>query len=224
MTQDHDEQAGRRPPESRWPVVLTLLAWTAVLFAMPERLRLLPHWLVYLAAAAVVGPLVAVAARPTSAVLKRIERATILAFVVFAVVVDLMVLSMLISDIISNAQAVSGIQLLASSVAVWIGNVVTFSVFYWQLDRGGPARRERPDAGRPDWIFAQDQVEKALVGADWRPQFIDYLFLGFSTATAFSTTETLPLTSRAKLAMMAESAISLLIMVVVAARAINVLA
>jgi hypothetical protein len=217
-------QQPRPGPESRWPVLLTMLAWMAVLLVMPERLRLLPHWIVYLAAVAVLAPLVAVAIRPTSAAFKQAERAITLAFVAFAALADVTVLRMLVGDILRDVKAVSGIQLLASSVAVWIGNVVTFSVLYWQMDRGGPIGREAAAPRRPDWVFAEEQVEKDLVGPHWRPEFIDYLFLGFSTATAFSTTDTLPLTRRAKLAMMAQSAISLLIMVVVAARAINVLA
>jgi hypothetical protein len=217
-------QQQRLGPESRWPVLVTMLAWMAVLLVMPERLRLLPHWAVYLAAIAVLAPLLAVAIRPTNAAFKQAERGVTLVFVVFAATADLTVLRMLIGDILRNVQAVSGIQLLASSVAVWIGNVVTFSVLYWQMDRGGPIGRESAAPGRPDWVFAEEQVGEDSVGPHWRPEFIDYLFLGFSTATAFSTTDTLPLTRRAKLAMMAESAVSLLIMVVVAARAINVLA
>jgi hypothetical protein len=201
-----------------------MFAWMVVLFAMPARLRLLPHWVVYLAAAAVLAPLLAVAIRPASPVLKQAERVVTLAFVAFAAIANLTVLRMLIDGILHNAQAVSGIQLLASSVAVWIGNVVTFSVLYWQMDRGGPTGRERAAPVRSDWVFAQEQLEGDSVGPQWKPEFVDYLFLGFSTATAFSTTDTLPITRRAKLAMMAESAISLLIMVVVAARAINVLA
>ncbi len=76
---------------------------------------------------------------------------------------------------------------------------------------------------RPDWIFPADEAEADNVRSGWRPQFIDYLFLGFSTATAFSTTDALPLTGRAKFAMMTESTISLVTLVVVAARAINAL-
>jgi hypothetical protein len=229
MTQaDHEHPTAareRRPgPESRWPVLLTLLAWMAVLLAMPARLRLLPHWAVYLAAATVVTPMLAVAIRPASPVIRQAERVITLIFVAFATIVHMTILRMVIEDILHNAQDVSGIQMLASSVAVWIGNVVTFSVLYWQMDRGGPTGRDGAAPGRPDWVFASGQLEGNAVGPHWRPEFADYLFLGFSTATAFSAADTLPLTRRAKLAMMAESATALLIMVVVAARAISVLA
>lgn len=209
--------------EPRWPVVLTLLALLVLLITMPARLRLLPEWVLYVAGAVVVGPLVAVAMRPDSPAWRQVERSTTLGFVAFAGIGDLMVLRTLIVDILRHAQEVTGLQLLASSVAIWLANVVTFSLLYWQLDRGGPTGRESAAAGRPDWVFPQDQLGDEFVRPGWRPEFVDYLFLGFSTATAFSTTDAPPVTSRAKLGMMAESAISLLTLVVVAARAINLL-
>jgi hypothetical protein len=122
-----------------------------------------------------------------------------------------------------RSQAVDGLHLLSSSIAVWATNVLMFSLLFWQLDRGGPALRASATPNRPDWIFPTDDAEPDAAPPDWRPGFIDYLFLGFSTATAFSTTDALPLTGRAKLAMMTESSISLVTLVVVAARAINIL-
>jgi len=209
--------------EPRWPVAVTLLALLTLLSTMPERIRLLPEWVLYLTAAIVLCPLVAVALRPDSLAWRQAERVTTLAFVVFAWIGDLAVLRTLLLDILRNTQAVSGLQLLASSVAIWIANAVTFSLLYWQMDRGGPTRRDHEAALRPDWLFPQEQLDEAFVRRGWRPMFVDYLYLSFSTATAFSTTDAPPLTPRAKLAMMAESAISLLTLVVVAARAINVL-
>lgn len=209
--------------EPRWPVAVTLLALLVLLVTMPARLRLLPEWVLVVAGAVVVAPLVAVALRPDSPTWRQLERTTTLAFVVFAAIGDLMVLRTLLLDILRNSQAVTGLQLLASSVAIWLANIVTFSLLFWQMDRGGPTGREGPAPPRPDWLFPQQQLDQEFVRGGWRPEFVDYLYLGFSTATAFSTTDAPPLTGRAKLAMMAESAISLLTLVVVAARAINVL-
>ena len=95
-------------------------------------------------------------------------------------------------------------------------------MLYWQLDRGGPGARENREQVRPDWQFPQTGCPDNAP-ADWRPAFVDYLFLGYSTATAFSPTDALPLSSRAKLLMMLESTISLVTIVVVASRAINIL-
>jgi uncharacterized membrane protein len=97
-------------------------------------------------------------------------------------------------------------------------NVLTFSLLYWQIDRGGPASLAKK---RRDWLFPQEVAEDVV--PKWRATFVDYLYLGYSTATAFSSTDVSPMTSRAKLLMMLESAISLVTTVAVAARAINIL-
>ena len=101
--------------------------------------------------------------------------------------------------------------------------MLAFSLLYWQVDRGGPEARANNVSTKPDWLFAQAGAP-ADVPPDWRPTFAVYLFLGFTTATAFSPTDALPLTSRAKVLMMTESTISLATIVVVASRAINILA
>ena len=116
----------------------------------------------------------------------------------------------------------TGIQLLASSVAAWALNVLLFSLAYWRLDRGGPEARANHANTRPDWLFPQQSVPE-YVPPDWYPTFVDYLFLAFDTATAFSPTDALPLTSRAKVLMMLQSTISLVTVIAVAARAINIL-
>ena len=105
---------------------------------------------------------------------------------------------------------------------MWVTNVLVFSLLYWQIDRGGPEARANDAGTRPDWLFPQAGAPEDAP-PDWRPTFVDYLFLGFSTATAFSPTDALPLTSRAKMLMMLESTISLATIVVVASRAINIL-
>src|SRR5262245_16273861 len=112
--------------------------------------------------------------------------------------------------------------LLSSSVAIWVANVLTFSMLYWQIDRGGPSARASQGRVKPDWLFPQAAAPED-VPPDWRPLFLDYLFLGYTTAMAFSPTDALPLTHRAKLLMMLESTISLLTLVIVVSRAINVL-
>jgi hypothetical protein len=164
----------------------------------------------------------AAALRPHDATWLRIERGVTLAFVAVAGAGNLAILRELIFDMIQRSQVVGGLPLLSSSIAVWSTNLLMFSLLYWQLDRGGPGLRATAAPERPDWIFPADQAPDDAP-AGWRPQLTDYLFLAFSTATAFSTTDALPLSGRAKVAMMTESSISLVTLVVVAARAINVL-
>ncbi len=111
--------------------------------------------------------------------------------------------------------------LLSSAVTIWVMNVLAFSLLYWQIDRGGPYGRARKLSVRPDWVFPQPEPQD--LPPDWRPLFLDYLYLGYNTATAFSPTDALPLTHRAKMMMVMESTISLLTSVIVLSRAINVL-
>jgi hypothetical protein len=212
-----------RTAESRWPVVLTVVLYVVMLTAMPSRVRLMPAWCVDVIGGLALLPLCAVALRPRIALLKRIERIAVLGFAGGAAAGNLVLLHVLIGDILRGARVVTALELLSSSIAIWVSNVVLFGLIYWQIDRGGPARRESAQTTDPDWLFPRDQAAEAFREPGWRPLFIDYLFLGFSTATAFSAADAQPLTARAKLVMMTESSISLLTLVVVAARAINVL-
>jgi hypothetical protein len=216
-------EVGPSRAEQRWPVALSIVAVLALLIFLPDRVRLLPPWPLYCIGPIVLTPMAGAAMRPQSAGWQRIERGATFAFVVIAGAANLATLRSLVVGMIQRSQTVDGLHLLSSSVAVWATNVLMFSLLYWQLDRGGPALRVSAAPERPDWIFPAEQAPEGDVRSGWRPEFVDYLFLGFSTATAFSTTDALPLTGRAKLAMMIESTVSLVTLVVVAARAINVL-
>jgi hypothetical protein len=110
--------------------------------------------------------------------------------------------------------------LLASGGAIWLINVIAFSLWYWDLDRGGAAARARGADGKTAFIFPE-MANLQYVGADWYPKFVDYLHLSFTTATAFSPTDVSAIRSWAKLMMMTEEAISLLVALLVVARAVN---
>jgi hypothetical protein len=152
----------------------------------------------------------------------RVERLVLFVFFTVNGLLMLGSLGYLVREIVYHSNEIDGLQLLTSSIGVWVSNVFIFSLFYWRLDRGGPENRVHHTKKRPDWLFPQDGLPEEEY-ADWEPTFVDYLFLSFTTATAFSPTDTLPLTVRAKLVMMFESAISLMTLVVVGARAINIL-
>lgn len=150
----------------------------------------------------------------------RVERTNTLLFCTIAEGTTVAALARLLGAIMQGSREIGGNQLLTSSVAVWVMNVLTFSLLYWQIDRGGPASLAKHP--RRDWLFPQQSAGKAAP-ADWRATFVDYLYLAYSTATAFSSTDVLPLTPRAKMLMMVESAISLVTTVAIASRAINIL-
>jgi len=134
---------------------------------------------------------------------------------------------LLIGDLVNPALPLNGLQLIASAGAIWATNVIVFALWYWELDRGGPDARAAAHDGSsevtyPDFQFPQME-NPTLAPADWRPQFFDYFYTSFTNGTAFSPTDTMPLSHWAKLLMMAQSGVSLLIVVLVTARAVNVL-
>ena len=105
--------------------------------------------------------------------------------------------------------------------AVYITKIIVFALWYWAFDRGGPRGRAHPTGTPPDFLFPQMTVPELFPG--WRAEFGDYLYVAFTNATAFSPTDTLPLARWAKLAMMLESAVSLVTVALVVSRAINIL-
>ncbi|MFI9506139.1 hypothetical protein [Nocardia sp. NPDC052566] len=113
-------------------------------------------------------------------------------------------------------------RLLGSGGAVWLTNVGVFALWYWEFDRGGPAARANARKPLPDFLFVQMQNPE-LAPREWEPEFVDYLYLSFTNATAFSPTDVMPMSRWAKAAMMLQSAVSLILVVLVIARAINVL-
>jgi hypothetical protein len=109
-------------------------------------------------------------------------------------------------------------NLLRGAALLWLFNILVFALWYWEIDGGGPWRRHRAGHLAVDLLFPQ-QVN----GKRWAPDFLDYLFVAFTSATAFSPTDTFPLTKKAKMLMMAEAIISLTVIAIIAARAVNIL-
>ena len=129
----------------------------------------------------------------------------------------------LVAGIISDAKFSNDANiLLASGGAIWLTNVIAFGLWYWDLDRSGAAARARGPGRQPAFVFPE-MTNARYVGADWYPKFIDYLHLSFTAATAFSPTDVSAIRSWAKLMMMAEEAISLVVAILVVSRAVNIL-
>ncbi len=115
-----------------------------------------------------------------------------------------------------------GRELIISAVNIFLTNIIAFGLLYWELDSGGPGARHGSAPGMPDFLFPQ-MNSKELAHPEWIPTFIDYLYVSATNATAFSPTDTLPLTHRAKLLMLAQSIVSLITVALVTARAVNIL-
>jgi hypothetical protein len=115
-----------------------------------------------------------------------------------------------------------GHELILASIDIWFTNVITFGLWFWEFDRGGPGARTAPHPDPPEFLFPQMQTPH-LAPRGWRPVFFDYLYVSLTNATAFSPTDTMPLSIRAKALMGAQALISLLTVILVAARAVNIL-
>jgi uncharacterized membrane protein len=151
----------------------------------------------------------------------RLLRWLALALTALVSLVNLASLTLLIRELLEGHGG-GGPGLLLDAAAIWLTNMIAFALWFWNLDRASPAASSIGREGPPDFLFAA-MLTDARRGPDWRPGFVDYLYLAFTNATALSPADTLPLTGRAKLLMMLEACVSLLTIVVVAARAVNIL-
>ena len=127
-----------------------------------------------------------------------------------------------------NKHISNGRALILSGVAIWLTNVLIFALWYWQIDRGGPANRARrldPQTaeGRPDFVFSQMDSGRRYSPDDWIPQFVDYLALAVTTATAFSAADTVPISRQAKALMSTQALISLVTLGLIISRAVGIL-
>ncbi len=130
--------------------------------------------------------------------------------------------AILITDLVrGGAVTESASSLLASGALIWLGNALVFGLLYWQLDSGGPLARHREERPYPDFAFSQ-QLSPEISPPGWRPQYADYMILGITTSTAFSATDVMPMVPWAKLMMSLQSLISLTVIGLVIARAVNI--
>ena len=201
--------------EPRWPALVALLAVGGLYLALPNNLAIGPPWLLIALVAVLLVPTVVSHRRGHH----RANR--VLGLGVAWVVTVFMVLSLALLVQALPQHAESPIGLLESATALWLTNVFVFALWYWHLDAGGPHRRDQR-VGHADGAFLFPQM--TLDGAsDWSPGFVDYLFLAFNTSTALSPTDTAVLSRWAKGLMMVQAAISLAIIVLLAAYAVNIL-
>ena len=208
--------------ESRWPMAVAVLAVIVLTLLLPKSLIVRPRWGVpvlecVLLAVVIIGDPGKIDRRD-----RRVRTLSVL-LISILVAMTLWCTFLLIAQLIRGGPATaSGGLLLAAGGIVYLSNCIAFGLLYWELDSGGPAERAHGLPDHPDFAFPQ-QLNPELAPADWRPRFIDYLYLGFTSATAFSPADVLPLRTWNKLAMMAQSAISIALLGLVIARAVNVL-
>ena len=207
--------------EQRWPGAVAILCMIVLQVLLPERLSLGHRWLMPAFELPIIGLLAA--ARPGEmerrSVLLRRTGLTLIAVVSLA---NGWAVGRLVVDIATGAGVGNAAQLLITGADVWLINVLTFAVWYWELDRGGPLERALGTQEHPDFLFPQ-MTTPDMASKDWEPRFLDYFYVAFTNATAFSPTDTLPLSRGAKAGMLLQSAISLVTAALVVAKAVNAL-
>jgi hypothetical protein len=211
-------EATRREP--RWPAALALLAVGGLNAALPESLSPGPRWLLLL----VVAPLLAGASVAHHRGWDQLNR--LLGHLATALVTLAMGASLFLLVRALPSHAEDSVHLLRSAAMLWVTNVLVFASWYWRLDAGGPHRRARRAAHLSGaFLFPQMSMGRELRASGghegWSPGFVDYLFLAFNTSTALSPTDTAVVSPWAKLAMMVQSLISLAVVALLAARAVN---
>ena len=208
-------------PESRLPVLMALIVAIGLQLAIPKSYAVVPRW--PLIAMEILLLVVLVGLNPL-----RLKRQTVFgtwaSFVLLTAITVDNVLSALVLDIriLSGEVSNDAAFLLGSGAAIYVTTVIVFGIWYWELDRGGPFARRRGSRPYPDFMFPQ-MTERELAPPNWRPEFFDYLYVSITNVVAFSPTDTMPLTRRAKAMMTVQAVISVTTLALVIARAVNVL-
>ena len=204
--------------ERRWPMALAVLAAVGLNVGTPHAGRLPGWWIVPVLELVLLVILVVVDPGRIDDLSGRARPIT-LALITIMTVGTVASLSLLMYDIFHGFD-LSADNLLGRGGAIWLTNVIAFSLWFWELDRGGPAQRAAGSAIPLSFAFPENAMPE-FAADGWTPKYPDYLYLSFTNATAFSPTDTLPVKTWAKMAMMLESVVSLFTAILVVARAIN---
>ena len=221
-----------RPGEVRLPATVATVIGIALYATLPNQLLGAARFFVAGLLIVLLIPLVAANPKRMTRDDRRL-RILSMVFVVLVLLANTAAFVTLVHALVTG-KAESGTTLLLAALQVWLANIIGFGLLYWQLDRGGPVVRSTKDRGElpaADWRFSQDEDDDAsdevARGAskrsDWRPRFVDYLYMSTTNSTAFSPTDTMPLSPRAKLLMGTQSIEALLVSVLVIARGVSLL-
>lgn len=213
---------GWPPParsEPHWPAQLTVAVAIALQILLPHRLIPGPAWLFPVLEGLML--VILLVASPQQLAHEHTGRRRLaLAVTALVSIANAISLVLLASDLLHHT-VTQGKQLIIAGVLVWLTNVLLFSLWFWEIDRGGPGRRAAAHDGPPDFLFPQMADDRISPG--WRPVFMDYLYVSLTNAAAFSPTDTMPLSLMAKWLMGVQSLVSLVTLGLVVSRAVNIL-
>jgi hypothetical protein len=214
--------ANRRNPF--WPAQATVLGALVLDLGLPNQLTIGPRWLLPTVEAMLVVGLLIASPRP-KVKHSALRRQVALSLIGLVSAVNLYSLGQLVHFLLRGGTADGksfGHALILAGAVLWGTNVLLFGLWYWELDRGGPMRRMLVRDAQPDFLFPQ-MTEKNIAPEDWLPSLLDYLYVSLTNATAFSPTDTMPLTATVKGLMSVQALASLATIGLVVARAVNIL-
>lgn len=210
-----------------WPALLCVLAAIALQVRLPGKLTVGPTWLMPALEGVLLIGLAASTPRGRVDEDHPVRRRVAIGLIALVNTANAVSLYLLAHELL-HKHVSNGRSLILSGVSIWLTNILIFALWYWQVDRGGPANRaHHPDPttpdGRPDWVFPEMDGGHPYTPQGWSPDFIDYLSLAVTTATAFSPTDAMPNSGRAKVLMNAQALISLVTLGLIISRAVNIL-
>jgi uncharacterized membrane protein len=226
VAQESSPQPGRPYPppaatEPFWPAQLTVLAAIGLQLLLPERLTVGPTWLLpALEGALLIGMFLATPRQLEHEHPRRRRVALSLTALVSAA--NVFSLVELTHYLLHHKVPIAGRELIIAGVLIWLTNFLIFALWYWEMDRGGPGKRAAGHDGPPDFLFPQ-MTDDRIEPISWRPQFIDYLYVSLTNASAFSPTDTMPLSPPAKATMGVQALVSLVTIGLIVSRAVNIL-
>jgi hypothetical protein len=207
--------------EPYWPAQVTVLAALLLQVTLPHRLTVGPVWLLpSLEGALLLGLAMTTPRRHHDD--NPARRRVALGLIALVNTANAVSLYLLAHELL-NKHVTNGHELIVSGVVIWLTNVLIFGLWYWEIDRGGPGRRAHDGGGPADFLFSQMGDAMPFVPIDWMPRFVDYLYLSLTSATAFSPTDTLPISPHAKTLMGVQGLVSLVTLGLVISRAVNIL-
>jgi len=207
--------------EHRLPVAAAVAVAIALQLVLPSRLVIGPAWLLPTLEGLLFIGLTTANPRRINRTSNALRAASV-ALIALISIANAFATAELIDGLVNGTEGDSASVLISRGASVYITNIIVFALWYWEWDRGGPVARAQGLRPYPDFLFPQ-MSQPDLTPMDWQPNFIDYFYVSFTNAAAFSPTDTLPLSRWAKMLMLVQSAIALLTVAFVIARAINVL-
>jgi uncharacterized membrane protein len=202
-----------------WHVEVIVLAVIVLQIVLPDRFVFGVHWL--LPALEALLALLLLATTPKEKVFRSIARSVNVILLLAAIGLgNLYALLQVANQLLQHGRISNGRELILTAINIYLTNIIVFALLYWEMDAGGPGRRRAASDFERDFLFPQSSIA-SLQG--WHPTSMDYLYVSSTNATAFSPTDTMPLSRRAKMLMLAQSIISLTVVALVAARAVNIL-